>query len=105
MLLDTIRAFRAKLDGRSLAYHRVFDRKSPYTQEVLKDLARFCRAHESTFHADPRLHAVLEGRREVWLLIERMLNLSTEELYLLHKVKDERQVNQSISQANQASPL
>lgn len=70
-----------------VAYNRVFDKASPFTHEVLRDLAKFCRAHESTFHVNPRAHAVLEGRREVWLKIERMLNLSTEELYLLHKVK------------------
>lgn len=88
LLAQTVRAFKAKLQGKSLAYHRVFDRNSPYAHEVLADLARFCRAHESTFHADARLHAVLEGRREVWLKIEKMLNLSPDELYTLHRVKE-----------------
>jgi hypothetical protein len=69
-------------------------RKSSYVQTfgghgaanlVLKDLARFCRANQSTFHADPRVHAVLEGRREVFLRIVQHLNLSAEELMQLNK--------------------
>lgn len=56
---------------------------SPAGQQVLADLAKFCRANETCFHADPRIHAALEGRREVWLRITRQLNLSTEQLYAL----------------------
>lgn len=52
-------------------------------QEVLIDLARFCRANETCFHADPRMHAVAEGRREVWLRIQNHLNLPIEQLYIL----------------------
>lgn len=89
MLADTISALKAKLHGKAFAYSRVFDKKSPYTHEVLKDLAQFCRAHDSTFHPDARVHAVLEGRREVWLKVERMLNLTTEEIYELHAVKNQ----------------
>lgn len=48
------------------------------------DLARFCRADQSTFHADARVHAVLEGRREVWLRIQEHLRLSDEELFTLY---------------------
>lgn len=55
--------------------------KQPAGQEVLIDLARFCRASETCFDADPRKHAVLEGRREVWLRIANHLNLSSEQLY------------------------
>lgn len=51
------------------------------SQAVLKDLAEFCRADKTTFHADPRVHAVLEGRREVWLRIQKYLNLSPDELW------------------------
>ena len=63
------------------AYHGTFD--SECGLDVLKDLAIFCRANESCFHPDPRLHAVLEGRREVWVRITNRLNLSTEELYAI----------------------
>ena len=54
---------------------------SPAGAEILVDLADFCRAGESCFHPDARLHAVAEGRREVWLRIQNHLNLSTDELY------------------------
>lgn len=56
---------------------------SPSGQEILQDLAKFCRANETCFHPDPRLHAVAEGRREVWLRIQNHLNLSTPVLYAL----------------------
>jgi hypothetical protein len=88
VIRDTVSAIRAKLQGRVFAYNRVFDPKSPYTQTVLKDLAQFCRAHSSTFHADPRVHAVLEGRREVWLKIQETLGLTIEQIYELHKIKE-----------------
>jgi hypothetical protein len=51
---------------------------------VLKDLARFCRAHESTFDADPRVQANLDGRREVWLRLAHHLQLTPEQLWELY---------------------
>lgn len=57
---------------------------SPAGQRVLVDLARFCRANDSCFDADPRLHAVAEGQRRVWLRIQKYLNFSPEELYQLY---------------------
>lgn len=53
----------------------------PPGEEVLQDLARFCRAFETTYHDDPRKHAVAEGRREVWLRIQQHLNLDEDELW------------------------
>lgn len=47
---------------------------------VLADLASFCRADESTFHEDPRVEGILQGRREVWLRISKHLNLTPEQL-------------------------
>jgi len=55
---------------------------------VLKDLAAFCRAEESTYHPDPRAHAVLEGRREVFLRIQSHLNLSSEDLWKKYSKKE-----------------
>lgn len=52
-----------------------------FAEAVLADLARFCRASETTFHADPRIHAVLEGRREVWLRIRDHLDMDDETLW------------------------
>lgn len=57
---------------------------SPAGQEVLIDLAKFCRANVSCFHPDPRLHALAEGRREVWLRIQNHLGLSEAELFALY---------------------
>lgn len=62
-------------------YQGVFDKEAPAVQEVLKDLAKFCRANQSTFDADPRIHAALEGRREVYLRILDHIELSSQELW------------------------
>lgn len=61
-----------------MAYINTFS--NVYGKEVLCDLAIFCRANESTFNSDDRLHAVAEGRREVWLRIQKHLQLNDEEL-------------------------
>ncbi|CAB5178530.1 hypothetical protein UFOVP158_9 [uncultured Caudovirales phage] len=67
------------LGRRRTAYAKTFS--GPYADEVLKDLAKFCRAGQSTFHPDARVHAVMEGRREVFLRISEYLQLTDEELY------------------------
>lgn len=67
------------LSARRTDYVQTFN--TPHGENVLEDLAKFCRANESTFHADPRIHAVLEGRREVWLRIAQHLNLSDSQLW------------------------
>lgn len=64
-------------------YQLTFNRRSPPAVAVLRDLAKFCRATETTFMADPRQHALLEGRREVYLRITQHLNLSSEDLYAI----------------------
>lgn len=66
------------LQRRQSAYRSVFSGRAG--DIVLADLAVFCRATTSTFHADPRVHAVAEGRREVWLRIQNQLHLSDEQL-------------------------
>lgn len=73
---DEARRFLAE---RRTDYIRTFD--TPHGAKVLADLAKFCRAQESTFHPDARVHAVAEGRREVWLRIQQHLNLSEEDLW------------------------
>jgi hypothetical protein len=50
-------------------------------EAVLDDLAKFCRANESTFHTDPRVEGIMQGRREVWLRIANHLNMSEDELW------------------------
>ena len=73
---------REALTRRKRHYGHTF--LGPAGQETLSDLATFCRGHESCWHPDPRIHAVAEGRREVWLRIEHHLNLSVEQLYVLY---------------------
>lgn len=48
---------------------------------VMDDLARFCRATQTTFHQDARLHALLEGRREVFMRIADYRDLTIEEIF------------------------
>jgi len=67
---------------RKTHYQQAF--ATPAGQEVLRDLMKFCRANETTFHADARIHAALEGRREVWCRIQQHLNLNSEQLYALY---------------------
>lgn len=71
------------LRGRALAYKRVFAPESQDAQAVLKDLMTFCRAHRSTFHADARVSANLDGRREVFLRIVQHTKLTTDQLWAL----------------------
>ena len=70
------------LRSRSQAYRKVFS--GVYGERVLSDLARFCRANESTFHTDPRVEGIMQGRREVWLRISNHLNLTEEEIVNLY---------------------
>lgn len=78
-LFEKVRDF---ISRRRNAYCKTF--LTPYGDEVLKDLAKFCRAIETTYHTDPRVHAALEGRREVWLRIQKHLQLTDEQLWAMH---------------------
>ena len=82
-----VQRLRDFISGRSQDYTLVFS--TIQGQRVLADLAKFCRAHETTFHLDARAHAVAEGRREVWLRIQRHLNLTDEQLWKLHGAAQE----------------
>lgn len=68
------------LAARQRAYSACFSG----AKEVLEDLARFCRANETCWDPDPRVHAALEGRREVWLRIQTTLGLTPEQLFALY---------------------
>lgn len=81
MTLEGIWAF---IRARKRAYQLTFQLNQPANIAVLEDLAKFCRAQESTFHADPRIAANLDGRREVWLRITNHLNLTEEQLVALY---------------------
>ena len=70
---------------------RLFDigaRKASYMgigPDALLDLAEFCRANESCYHSDPRDHARMEGRREVWLRVRDHLHLTEAQLVMLYQ--------------------
>lgn len=69
------------LVARQLAYSQTFAEDNQAAQRVLRDLAKFCRAHKSTFDPDPRIAAMLDGRREVFLRILKYTQLSTTDLF------------------------
>lgn len=79
---EWLEKLRIALGARRHAYRTTFN--GPYADVVLKDLARFCRAHESTFNPDARAHAVAEGRREVWLRLQNHLQLTPDQLWELY---------------------
>lgn len=72
------------ITGRMGAYRRTFNLESFDAVTVLEDLAKFCRAHESTAHVDPHVAARLDGRREVWLRIQQHLQLTDDQLWKLY---------------------
>lgn len=88
MIKEVSSKLKQLFTDRKRAYSFTFNLKDQADLLVLKDLAKFCRAHETTFHTDERVAAVLEGRREVWLRIQNHLNLTTDEIYDLHTVKN-----------------
>lgn len=88
MFDDLVQKTKNFLARRKQNYLLTFDPGSEAARFVLQDLAKFCRAHETTFNADPRAHAVLEGRREVWLRIQNNLELNSEQLWALYGRKD-----------------
>ena len=75
---------KALLRRRALSYQRVFLGHGVDTDVVLADLAKFCRASASTYHADPRLSDVLTGRRETFLRIAHFLKLTDDQLWSLY---------------------
>ena len=83
MIGDLLDKIKTAIGGRRVAYRQVF--RTPNGERVLTDLAKFCRANDTTMHADARAHAMLEGRREVWLHIQQHLQLTEDELWVLYR--------------------
>lgn len=67
---------------RSRAYRLTFQNSG--SNDVLKDLARFCRAGKTPFQADDRRTYVAIGRQEVFQRILDHLHLSPDELYKIY---------------------
>ena len=69
-------------------------------QEVLMDLAPFCRAMETTVvFGDRDKMLIAEGRRQVFIRITQHLHLSAEELYALY---DGRNIQRLIGETEDA---
>lgn len=70
------------LRPRRAAYAKTFN--TPDGRKVLADLKRFCRASVPTADVN-NIHTtyLLEGRREVWLRIASMLQLTDEDVVQL----------------------
>jgi hypothetical protein len=85
------RRIRLILD-RHHVYSRVFKPGGVPSQSalaVLEDLARYCHANVSTFRPDPRDHARLEGRREVYLYLISGMKLDQEQIAALTRQAQE----------------
>lgn len=80
-ITDPVDKAKDFINTRQQAYQATFNLESVYAKRVLEDLERFCRGNSSAFHQDPRVHAALEGRREVWLRIQHHLNLEPDDLF------------------------
>ncbi|TXG77640.1 hypothetical protein E6Q11_02605 [Candidatus Dojkabacteria bacterium] len=75
---------------RQQAYQQTFNLENRFSEAVVKDLERFCRGSTSCFHVDARYHAVLEGRREVWLRIRDALKLNPDDYFEKYTTGKER---------------
>lgn len=73
---------RAYFHACSVAYGRIFDPKSPFTETIFEDLKKFCRVNETTYKGDSRIYdmAVAEGRRQVFLRIQAFCELNADQL-------------------------
>lgn len=81
---DAIDRAKQFLGRRRYAYRMVFGLENVFSEEVLADLAHFCRANRSTGSPDSHVAARLDGRREVWLRIAHHINLTDEQLWTLY---------------------
>ena len=81
MLSDVRDKLRAIFASRQQNYKRTFH--GPVAREVLRDLAKFCRANKSVFDESQRATDIAIGRNEVWLRIANHLELSQDELFRL----------------------
>lgn len=69
------------LRARAEAYRRVFSNaRADDVRMVLDDLRRFCRGEQAAWHEDPRIHALVTGRQEVYWRIKDHVTLTADEL-------------------------
>ena len=70
---------------RKKAYCLAFGSPGTPAHEMLVDLARYCRAFEAPFDADPQRAAYLAGRRDAFFRIYQHIKLEPEELAELYR--------------------
>jgi hypothetical protein len=93
--MGMIQTFRVRLMKRRRAgYRDLFGPGpggafSPAQTAVLADLKRFCHAETPTFDIDARVHAMREGRREVWLRIQQFLALRDDQIANIRETDDD----------------
>lgn len=98
---QNLREMAARLFQRRAAYRGVFldadGRMTVYGEQVLKDLAQFCRFSSSTAivspvsrSIDPVAMALAEGRREVFLRIIGAMNIDQRKLIAMTMETGER---------------
>lgn len=68
---------------RHLAWQRMFS--GPDGHIVEKQLSIFCRANVSRFDPDPIKMAYLNGRYDVWLLMQNYRNLTPKQLAVIYQ--------------------
>lgn len=74
--------------GEMARAYRLTFRSPPGTNYVLPDLAEFCHAAEpAPVKGDPYQLGRWAGRQDVWLRIQRHLNLTEEELFAVYAGK------------------
>lgn len=84
MISELVQRTKEFLFSRRTAYCRVFSVENRDAQLVLRDIFKFCRVFEPTFHPDPRISALMEGRKEVALRIQHHLHLDDDTLWALY---------------------
>lgn len=90
-MIQQIKATRGWVEAqlRRASHYQLTFKRDVHGRRVLADLARECRAARSTYHEDAREQARLEGRRQVWLHISKMLKLTEADLNeLIQEGKD-----------------
>jgi hypothetical protein len=83
VLPDNIKKVINIRNQRRQAYKTTFSNEAG--KKVLADLSRFCGATECSYvpDSDPHLTVFREGRREVWLYIQKQLRLTEDQIYKL----------------------
>ena len=61
------------------SYRKTFEGTSE-GRRVLRDLAKVCHAASTTFDEDPREAARREGKRQIWLRIQMLMNMQDDEV-------------------------